>query len=105
MCCDRSPTFSALVALFRDPQALRQADANGDSDAVFTAIDLEEQSAGYQAAYSRLAASEVSVADPLGDIVDVRAWVDEELAHVEAESGAMKELLAQSGGVMALGPK
>lgn len=87
----RPSTFTALVRLFRDPQALRRstADADADADAAFTAIDLEEQNAGYQAAYSRLAASEVASLDqdPVRDIVDAQVYVGQELVRAVREEG------------------
>ena len=39
-----------------------------------TEIDYEEQTAGYQAAYSRLAASESGPDDPVGYVGDMRAF-------------------------------
>jgi exportin-2 (importin alpha re-exporter) len=91
--------------LFQDPQALRQTE-NGDLDAAFTAVDVEEQNAGYQAAYSRLAASEGSAPDPVADIADARAWVEAELACAMVEDEGLKELIAQSEDVgMGLGLK
>ncbi|KAF8511326.1 CAS/CSE protein [Gautieria morchelliformis] len=83
-------TFTALVKLFRDPQALRQSSSTEtDTDAAFTAIDLEEQNAGYQAAYSRLAASEVASPDqdPVRDIADAQGYVGQELVRVAQEEG------------------
>jgi exportin-2 (importin alpha re-exporter) len=53
-----------MVALVQQPQSAAGADAGDDDpDAGLTAIDFEEQTAGYQAAYSRLAAAE-GAADP-----------------------------------------
>jgi exportin-2 (importin alpha re-exporter) len=86
----RPTTFTALVKLFHDPQALRQvASTETDTDAAFTAIDLEEQNAGYQAAYSRLAASEVTSPDqdPVRDIADVQGYVGQELVRATREEG------------------
>lgn len=87
----RPPTFTALVKLFHDPQALRRStvDNDTDADAAFTAIDLEEQNAGYQAAYSRLAASEVVSLDqdPVRDIADAQTYVGQELVRAIREEG------------------
>ncbi|KAK7678006.1 hypothetical protein QCA50_018946 [Cerrena zonata] len=44
--------FGALATLFSEPQHLTK-DKGADDDAGFTMIDYEEQTAGYQASYSR----------------------------------------------------
>ena len=48
----RASVFTAIAQLFREPQALKSS--TDDAAAGSTEIDLEEQSAGYQAALSDL---------------------------------------------------
>ena len=72
---DRSVAFTALVKLFSEPQyfASKETDTSGTGQ---TEIDYEEQTAGYQAAYSQLAASESGPVDPVANVGDVTAfWV------------------------------
>ena len=71
----RPAAFTALVKLFSEPQYLasREGDVSGGTG--LTEIDYEEQTAGYQAAYSRLAASESGPVDPVGYVGDVRAFL------------------------------
>jgi exportin-2 (importin alpha re-exporter) len=84
-----------LLKLFRDPQALRRGE-NEDADAAFTAVDIEEQNAGYQAAYSRLAASEVVSVDPVAHISDPKAFLGQELSRVAREDPQVKSLISAS---------
>lgn len=70
----RPPVFAAIAQLFREPQALQSSTAN-DAGAGSTEIDLEEQTAGYQAAYSRLAAADAALPDPAAHVADVHAFV------------------------------
>lgn len=79
----RPAAFTALVKLFSEPQYLgsKEEAASG-----LTEIDYEEQSAGYQAAYSRLAASESAPVDPVAYVGDVRAFLGRGLARLERES-------------------
>ncbi|KAL1949825.1 hypothetical protein VTO73DRAFT_8706 [Trametes versicolor] len=73
------PTFEALVKLFRVGQQLSKKD-DEDPDAGLTQIDYEEQTAGYQAAYSRLAAAETAPVDPVAHVRDLPAFVGQEFA-------------------------
>ncbi|KAH8833705.1 Cse1-domain-containing protein [Flagelloscypha sp. PMI_526] len=75
------PSFTALVKLFGEPQHLT-AKASDDSDTGFTMIDHEEQTAGYQAAYSRLAASEFPEPDPVAYVTNPVAFVGEQIKSV-----------------------
>jgi exportin-2 (importin alpha re-exporter) len=58
-----------------------------------TEIDYEEQTAGYQAAYSRLAASESAAVDPVAYVGDVQAYLGQELVRASRADGRIKELL------------
>ena len=70
---------------------------------------MEEQNAGYQAAYSRLAASEGgATVDPVGDVTDARVWVRTEFSRGAAEDAEVKGLVARCeadgmGGGLGLG--
>lgn len=58
-----------------------------DPDAGLTVIDHEEQNAGYQAAYSRLAASESAAVDPVGYVNDPREIVEDGLGRLSGQGG------------------
>ncbi|EIN12120.1 importin alpha re-exporter [Punctularia strigosozonata HHB-11173 SS5] len=84
--------FSALVRLFQEPQHLKK-DVEEDPDAGLTAIDYEEQNAGYQAAYSKLAASEGAPVDPVASIRDPREYLGQELVRVSKTTPVVKSLI------------
>lgn len=67
--------FTTLVKLFSEPQYLASKEGESTGGTGVTEIDYEEQTAGYQAAYSRLAASESGPVDPVGYVGDVRAFL------------------------------
>ncbi|KAI0055486.1 Cse1-domain-containing protein [Artomyces pyxidatus] len=83
--------FTTLVLLFKDPQFTK----TGENDAAvgYTSIDLEEQAAGYQAAYSRLAAAEAAPADPVAHVGDVKGFVGHELSRLVGEEPRVKALI------------
>lgn len=56
-----------------------------DPDAGLTAVDHEEQNAGYQAAYSRLAASESVTIDPVEYVNDPRELLENELGRLSGQ--------------------
>lgn len=85
---NRGPTFQALAKLFQTEQLLTKEEA--DADAGLTAIDHEEQAAGYQAAYSRLAAAEAAPVDPVAHVQNLKAFVGQELARVSARDSRVK---------------
>ena len=74
----RGAVFTAVAQLFREPQALKSSTTE-DVAAGSTEIDLEEQTAGYQAAYSRLAAADAALPDPAAHVADVHAFVGTQL--------------------------
>jgi exportin-2 (importin alpha re-exporter) len=65
-----------------------------------TAIDFEEQSAGYQAAYSRLAASETQEADPVAYVQNPLQFFQQELEKLLGKYGPQVQTLigAAEGG-------
>ncbi|KAH7882920.1 CAS/CSE protein [Phlebopus sp. FC_14] len=78
---DWPTTFTALVRLFNEPQYLTKSSAEDDSATGLTEIDYEEQMAGYQAAYSRLAASESGPVDPVSYVKDPREFLGKALVR------------------------
>ncbi|KDR74835.1 hypothetical protein GALMADRAFT_249739 [Galerina marginata CBS 339.88] len=87
-----SATYSALGKLFSEPQYLdTKPDETGD--AAITAIDFEEQTAGYQAAYSRLAASETAEADPLAYVQNPLQYLQQELEKLTSKYGQQVQVL------------
>lgn len=67
------------MRLFSEPQYLLASKTDEDPDAGITQIDYEEQTAGYQAAYSRLAASESPEIDPVAYVANPQQFVGERL--------------------------
>jgi exportin-2 (importin alpha re-exporter) len=93
----RPATFNALVKLFSEPQYLTK-DKEEDPDAGLTAIDYEEQNAGYQAAYSRLAASETVVTDPVAYVRDPQDFLGQQLVQATKADPRVKQLLTADPG-------
>ena len=91
----RPPTFEALAKLFQTEQLLTKKEEL-DPDAGLTQIDYEEQTAGYQAAYSRLAAAEAAPVDPVAHVQDLRAYVGQELAGLARREARVKTWVAST---------
>ncbi|KAI0329277.1 Cse1-domain-containing protein [Cubamyces sp. BRFM 1775] len=89
------PTFQALVKLFKQEQQLTNKE-DEDPDAGITQVDYEEQTAGYQAAYSRLAAAETAPVDPVAHVKDLKAFVGQELAGLSGRAPSVKEMLGRT---------
>ncbi|KAJ7077918.1 CAS/CSE protein [Mycena belliarum] len=101
-------TFTSLVQLFRG-QYLAGVPAttkNGDDTASvgITEIDQEEQAAGYQAAYSRLAASETVEADPVAYVRDPEEYLRNELKELRGRNGQQLQTLLSAADVSVVGP-
>jgi exportin-2 (importin alpha re-exporter) len=93
--CHKRPTaFTALAKLFQEPQFLADTRTSDDAVTGITEIDYEEQTAGYQAAYSRLASSEKSVLDPVAYVRDARAYVEQQLQKAIQADPRVKTLIA-----------
>ena len=75
-----------------EPQYLTKQKSN-EVDTGFTSIDIEEQNAGYQAAYSKLAASETGYTDPVGFIQDPQAFLGQSLQVLVKEKPQIRVLL------------
>ncbi|KAI0045803.1 importin alpha re-exporter [Auriscalpium vulgare] len=86
--------FASLAELFKEPEHLSsKKEAEIDAAAGHTTIDLEEQAAGYQAAYSRLAAADAAPEDVVAYAGDVRAYVGRELASAQP---SVKQLIGRA---------
>ncbi|KAI0077557.1 Cse1-domain-containing protein [Panus rudis PR-1116 ss-1] len=85
--------FESLVKLFSEPQHLQSKESD-ENDVGLTVIDYEEQTAGYQAAYSRLAASESTYVDPVGYVRDPREYLGQQLSELQKRTPAAQALLA-----------
>ena len=96
----RPAVFTSLATLFREPQYLTKKDED-DADAGITAIDFEEQTAGYQAAYSRLAASETVSVDPVAHIRDPREYLGSELVKLAQRDPRVKTLVGAADAAVA----
>ncbi|KAI0648900.1 Cse1-domain-containing protein [Trametes meyenii] len=81
-------TFEALVKLFKEVSLSKKEE--NDPDAGLTQIDYEEQSAGYQAAYSRLAAAESAPVDPVAQVKDLKAFIAQELAALSRRNPSVR---------------
>ncbi|KAF9074712.1 importin alpha re-exporter [Rhodocollybia butyracea] len=105
-------SLQALIKLFNEPQYLTKAVSNSaDTDATtniaFTSIDYEEQTAGYQAAYSRLAASESATVelDPVVYVVDPQKFVGEQfVAFGRAHGQSAVQMLLGKGDLAVIQP-
>ena len=94
----RSATYSCLGKLFSEPQYFAN-NTDEAGEAGMTAIDFEEQTAGYQAAYSRLAASETAEADPVAYVQNPLQFFQQELEKLSGNHGPqVKALIAAAGG-------
>ncbi|KAJ6591750.1 CAS/CSE protein [Mycena vulgaris] len=102
------PTFTSLVQLFRG-QYLAGAPTTsktGDDTASvgITDVDQEEQAAGYQAAYSRLAASETVEADPVAYVRDPEEYLRNELRELRGRNGQQLQTLLSAADPSVVGP-
>ncbi|KAH8102322.1 Cse1-domain-containing protein [Cristinia sonorae] len=86
------PCTAALVKLISQPLQLKK-ETGVDPDAGLTAIDYEEQTAGYQAAYSRLAASETEGVDPVAAVRDPREFFGQELVQLSKSGAPVRQLV------------
>ena len=73
------------------------------SDEAITTIDFEEQDAGYQAAFSRLAASESAETDPVAYVQSPVLFLQQELERLTSKYGQQIHVLisAAEGGLIA----
>ena len=90
--------FSELAGLFTQSKHLQSAQSTAaeDPDEVLRSLDFEEQGAGYQAAYSKLAASESIPEDPVASITDIRAFVGEKISEAVSRDPRIHGLIESS---------
>jgi exportin-2 (importin alpha re-exporter) len=91
------PLYTALRQLFSEPQHFAKSSAD-DQNAGFTEIDFEEQAAGYQAAYSRLAASESKEVDAVAWVGNPVEYAQKELERLASERPEVRGLIQAGGG-------
>ncbi|KAJ7281661.1 CAS/CSE protein [Mycena rebaudengoi] len=102
-------TFTSLVQLLRSQylagatSAARTGD-DASNSVGNTEVDQEEQSAGYQAAYSRLAASESAEADPVGYVRDAEEYLRSELGQLRGRYGPQLQALLSAADANIVGP-
>lgn len=98
----RPAIYTCLGKLFTERQHL-ETKKEETTDEAITAIDFEEQSAGYQAAYSRLAASESAEADPVAYVQNPLLFLQQGLERLTSKYGQEIQVLiaAAEGGRIA----
>lgn len=69
-------------------------DQADDPEAILTAIDYEEATAGYQASFSKLAASQPKRYDPVAYVPDLSAYVKQTLSKAVSSDPRVRGLLA-----------
>ncbi|KAG9087307.1 importin-alpha export receptor, partial [Ceratobasidium sp. 370] len=89
-------TLEAVIALFGAPTLTKSKDEVQTSDDAVTAIDHEEQGAGYQAGFSRLAASEGDKTDLVSYAPHPQQYLVQEMqTALQDTSKPIRQLLAQ----------
>ena len=91
----RSPLLGQLAGLFRESNAFAP---ETDAGTGATEIDLEEQAAGYQAAYSKLATAGTQAQDVVAYAGDVRVHVAREFTRLMGAEPGMKTLVGMAEG-------
>ena len=84
-----------LAGLFRETNAFAATDDGGVGTGA-TEIDLEEQAAGYQAAYSKLATAGAPAQDVVAYAGDVRLHVAREFTRLFSAEPGVKTLVGQA---------
>jgi len=82
----RTLAYQALIKIFTEPQHLSKK-MNEDAHVGVTEIDIEEQTAGYQAAYSRLVASESQEVDPVAYVSNPQQFFEEQIQSMRRQHG------------------
>jgi exportin-2 (importin alpha re-exporter) len=88
----RQKMFTALELWLSKGEHVSKEVVDDDPDASLTAIDYEEQTAGYQAAFSKLAASQPRQIDPVAHVSDPIIFVKQALPAA-AQNPNVKQLL------------
>ena len=92
--------LTETIGVCRGTQFVKDADKDSDPTFGLTEIDHEEQNAGYQAAYSRLAASEAAPVDPVAWVSDPKEYLGQELVRLSKNDPRVKSLLTLSDGAI-----
>ncbi|KAG8999003.1 importin-alpha export receptor [Tulasnella sp. JGI-2019a] len=87
-------TFVALEQLLSQSETVTKDVEDDDPDAALTAIDFEEQTAGYQAAFSKLAASAPARVDPVAYVQDPISFAKQELAKATSANPTVRSSLS-----------
>ena len=82
----RPTAYTSLGKLFSERQHFENKKEEATDEAI-TAIDFEEQDAGYQAAFSRLAASESAETDPVAYVQNPLLFLQQELERLTSKYG------------------
>ena len=95
----RSTAYTSLGKLFSERQHF-ETKKEENTDEAITAIDFEERDAGYQAAFSRLAASESTETDPVAYVQNPLLFLQQELEKLTSKYGQHIQMLisAAEGG-------
>jgi len=88
----RSATYTSLGKLFSERQHF-EIKKEEVTDEAITAIDFEEQDAGYQAAFSRLPASESAETDPVAYVQNPLLFLQQELERLTSKYGHQIQML------------
>jgi len=93
--------YGTIRKLFSEPQHLTKGNEE-DTATGITEIDFEEQTAGYQAAYSKLAASQTKEVDVVAYVGNVQEYLQNQLQALSQSEGAAKvqSLVAAGGGAL-----
>ena len=91
----RPKAFAELAKLFSESKHLQSAHTveAEDPDEVLRSIDFEEQGSGYQAAYSKLAASESIAEDPVAHVANPRQFVSQQLTAASSQNPQIPALI------------
>ncbi|KAF7976444.1 hypothetical protein HWV62_6681 [Athelia sp. TMB] len=92
--------LTETIGVCRGTQFVKDADKDSDPTFGLTEIDHEEQNAGYQAAYSRLAASEAAPVDPVAWVSNPTEYLGQELVRLSKNDPRVKSLLTLSDGAI-----
>ncbi|CAE7209613.1 unnamed protein product [Rhizoctonia solani] len=88
--------LEAILGLYTSSALAKSSTESATGDDAVTAIDYEEAGAGYQAGYSRLAASEGDKTDLAAHVQDPRQYLVEQLTvAVQDSSKPIRQLLSQ----------
>ncbi|KAJ6474605.1 CAS/CSE protein [Mycena vitilis] len=102
------PAFTTLVQLFRSQYLAGATSSSRTADDTAsvgtTDVDQEEQAAGYQAAYSRLAASETVETDPVSYVRDPEEYLRNELQAMKGRNGQQLQTLLSAADPSVIGP-